>query len=113
MLKPLARIAAGGLVFIGIVHVAVTGRNYDLASSEALFFAGSGLMLIAAGLLTYSATMAEARVARLSSVVVNLLGFTLAIFAVPILQQPHVYLLIAFYIIALISVSMLMFRAQP
>ena len=57
--------------------------------------------------------MPDARVARVSSVIVNLLGFTLAIFAVPILHQPQVYLLIAFYVIALISVSMLMFKAQP
>ena len=34
-MKPLARISAGGLVFMGIVQCAVTGRMYDLASAEA------------------------------------------------------------------------------
>ena len=111
-MKPLARISAGGLVFLGIVHCAVTPRMYDLATAEALWFAGSGVMLIAAGLLTFCATMDAARAARVSSVIVNLLGFTLAIFAVPVIQEPHLYLLIAFYILALISVSMLMFKSQ-
>jgi hypothetical protein len=111
-MKALARIAAGGLVFMGVVHVAVTGSNYDLATAEALFFAGSGVMLIAVGLLTLSATMTESHAVRVSSIIVNLLGFTLAIFAVPILQEPHVYLLIAFYFLALVSVSMLMFKSQ-
>lgn len=111
-MKPLARIAAGGLVFFGVVHCAVTPRMYDLATAEALWFAGSGVMLIAAGLLTLSATMQDARAARVSSLIINLLGLTLATFAVPLIQQPHIYLLIAFYIIALVSVSMLMFKAQ-
>jgi hypothetical protein len=111
-MKPLARISAGGLVFLGIVHCALTGRMYDLASAEALWFLGTGVMLIAAGLLTFSATMIDARAARVSSVVVNLLGFTLAIFAVPVIQEPHVYLLVAFFFLALISVSMLMFKSQ-
>jgi hypothetical protein len=112
MLIPLARISAGGLVFLGIVHCILTPRVYDFASAEALWFAGSGVMLIAAGLLTLSASMSDARVARVCSVIVNLLGFTLAIFAVPILQEPQVFLLLAFYILALISVSMLMFKSQ-
>ncbi|HEY0809409.1 MAG TPA: hypothetical protein VGD49_04570 [Longimicrobiales bacterium] len=103
----LARIAAGGLVFLGVVHVALTGRNYQINSAEALWFAGTGIMLIAAGLLTLSASMPAARIARISSVIVNLLGFTLAVLAVPILQQPHVYLLLVFFILALISVSLL------
>jgi hypothetical protein len=111
-MKSLARIAAGGLVFIGIVHAAVTPRMYDFASEEALWFAGTGVMLIAAGLLTLSASMPGASVARVSSLVVNLLGFTLAIFAVSILHQPQVYLLLAFFVLALVSVSMLMYKAD-
>ena len=50
--------------------------------------------------------------ARVSSLVVNLLGFTLAIFAVPILQQLQVYLVLAFFVLALVSVSMLMYKAD-
>ena len=106
----LARIAAGALVFFGVVHAALTGRNYQISSAEALWFAGTGIMLIAAGLLTLSATMPGARIARVSSVIVNLLGFTLAVFAVPVLQQPHVYLLILFFVLALIGISVLLFK---
>jgi hypothetical protein len=109
----LARIAAGGLVFLGIVHVFMTSRNYQTDSAEALWFAGSGIMLIATGLLTFCATMPNARAARVSSIIVNLLAFTLAIFAVVIIQQPHVYLLLAFQIAALVGVSGLVFKAQP
>ena len=107
----LTRIAAGALVFFGIVHVAMTASNYQLNSAEALWFAGSGIMLIASGLLTLSATSPGARVARVSSLIVNLLAFTLAIFAIPILHEPHIYLLTAFLISALIGVSGLMFKS--
>ncbi len=107
----LARIAAGALVFFGIVHAATTGDNYQLDSAEALWFAGTGVMLIAAGLLTYCATLRDARAARVSSLVVNLLGFTLACFAVPVIHEPHVYLLIAFFAFALIGVSGVMFKS--
>jgi hypothetical protein len=109
----LARIAAGALVFMGALHTGLTGRNYQISSAEALWFAGTGIMLIAAGLLTLSASMPGARVARVSSIIVNLLGFTLAVFAVPVLQQPHVYLLVAFFILALIGVSALFFKTTP
>lgn len=107
----LTRIAAGALVFFGIVHVAMTARNYQVSSAEALWFAGSGIMLIASGLLTLSATPPGARIARVSSLIVNLLAFTLAIFAIPILRGPHVYLLTVFIIAALIGVSGLMFKS--
>ena len=106
----LTRIAAGGLVFLGVVHVALTGRNYQIPSAEALWFAGTGMMLVAAGLLTYCASLRSVPGARVSSLIVNLLGFTLGIMAVPILQQPQVYLLIAFFLAALIGVSGLMLR---
>ena len=106
----LTRIAAGALVFFGFVHILLTTRNYQLASAEALWFAGTGVMLVASGLLTLSASVPGARIARLCSLVVNLLGFTLAIFAVPVLQEPHVYLLIVAYVAALIGVSGLMFK---
>ncbi|HEY0670817.1 MAG TPA: hypothetical protein VGD27_01060 [Longimicrobiales bacterium] len=111
-MNKLARIAAGGLVFLGVVHALMTSRNYQLASAEALWFAGTGLMLIAAGLLTYCATMRDANAARMAALIVNLFGFTLACFAVPILQEPHVYLLIAFFAAALISVSGIMFKSD-
>jgi hypothetical protein len=106
----LTRIAAGGLVFLGVVHIALTGRNYQIPSAEALWFAGTGIMLIAAGLLTYCASLRSVPGARVSSLIVNLLGFTLGIMAVPTLQQPHVYLLIAFFLVALIGVSGLLFK---
>ena len=108
----LTRIAAGALVFFGVVHLALTGRNYQLASAEALWFAGTGIMLIAAGLLTYCASLRNARSARVCSLIVNVAGFTLAIMAVPILQAPHTYLLIVFFLGALIGVSGMIFR-QP
>jgi hypothetical protein len=108
----LARIAAGGLVFMGVVHLLLTSRNYQVDSAEALWFAGSGIMLIATGLLTFCATMPNARAARISSLIVNLLAFTLAIFAVVIIQQPQVYLLLGFQVAALIGVSGLMFKSQ-
>ncbi len=107
----LTRIAAGGLVFLGVVHVVLTERNYQLASAEALWFAGAGIMLIAAGLLTYCASLPGARSARVCSLIVNVLGFTLGILAVPILQQPHVYLLIAFFLAALVGGSGLLLKA--
>lgn len=109
----LARIAAGGLVFLGVLHVALTSRNYQVNSAEALWFAGTGIMLIAAGLLTLCASMPGARMARVSSIIVNLLGFTLAIVAVPVLQQPHVYLLMGFFVLGLIGVSVLFFKTTP
>jgi hypothetical protein len=109
----LARIAAGGLVFLGVVHAGLTSRIYQINSPEALWFAGTGIMLIAAGLLTLCASMPGARMARVSSIIVNVLGFTLAVFAVPIIHQPHVYLLMAFFILALIGISALFFKTTP
>jgi hypothetical protein len=112
LMSILARIAAGGLVFTGVIHLFYTSRNYQIDSAEALWFAGSGIMLIATGLLTFCATMPNARAARISSLIVNLLAFTLAIFAVVIIQQPQVYLLLGFHVAALIGVSGLMFKSQ-
>lgn len=106
----LARIAAGALVFFGVVHVAMTARNYQLSSAEAMWFAGTGVMLIAAGLLTLCASLATNRLCRMCSIIVNLLGFTLGIFAVPVIQQPHLYVLILFFVAALTGVSVQLYK---
>jgi hypothetical protein len=94
-----------------VVHIALTGQNYQLVSAEALWFAGTGVMLIAAGLLTYCASIPGARSARVCSLIINVLGFSQAIMAVPILQQPQVYVLIVFFLAALIGVSGLVLKA--
>lgn len=109
-MSTLARIAAGALVCFGLLHLGMTPRSYALSSREALWFAGTGIMLIAAGLLTFAATLSAERFTRFSSIVVNLLGFTLAILAVPALDQPHVYVLIVFFAAALAGVSALIFQ---
>ena len=108
----LTRVAAGALVFFGIVHLALTGRTYQLSSAEALWFAGSGIMLIASGLLTLTASLPDARMARICSLIVNLLVFSLGMLAIPVLQEPHVYLLVGFVIAALLGVSGLMFKSD-
>ena len=108
----LTRIAAGALVFFGVVHVAMTARNYQLNSAEAIWFAGSGIMLIASGLLTLSATAPGARIARVCSIIVNLLAFSLGMLAIAVVPGPHIYLLVAFIVAALIGVSGLVFRSD-
>lgn len=106
----LTRIAAGGLVLLGVIHVIMTERTYQLASAEALWFAGTGIMLVAAGLLTYCASLRGAPGTRVASLIINVAGFTLAIMAVAILHEPQAYLLVGFFLLALIGVSGLIFK---
>jgi hypothetical protein len=74
----LASRTAGGLtVAIGAVHVALTGRDFDLHSLDALWFAGSGLAVMLIGALTLLADQATA--VRWTAFAANVAGLLLAI----------------------------------
>lgn len=60
-----------------MLHIALTGRNFDLASFDALWFAGSGLAVMLIGTLTLLATQATA--VRWTAVAANVAGLLLAL----------------------------------
>lgn len=64
-------------VCIGVIHVAFTAREFDRASLDALWFAGSGIALVLIGALTLLANTGPA--VRWTAVAANLAGFCLAI----------------------------------
>jgi hypothetical protein len=72
-----SRTAGGLTVAVGAVHVALTGRDFDLHSLHALWFAGSGLAVMLIGALTLLADQAAA--VRWTAVAANLAGLLLAI----------------------------------
>jgi len=64
-------------VAVGAVHVALTARDFDLDSLDALWFAGSGLAVMLIGALTLLADQAAA--VRWTAVAANLAGLLLAV----------------------------------
>ncbi|HEU0302627.1 MAG TPA: hypothetical protein VFR37_24415 [Longimicrobium sp.] len=64
-------------IAVGVVHVAFTARDFDHASLDALWFAGSGLAVMLIGAMTLLAGAATA--IRWTAVAANLAGLLLAI----------------------------------
>src|SRR5215208_5753329 len=67
-------------VLIGVLHLIVGFRSYDRLDFDALWFAGSGLAVLLIGALTMLGCSRHAWGSlRLTAVVANLLGLTLAV----------------------------------
>ncbi|MFL5386426.1 MAG: hypothetical protein ACJ8GN_28235 [Longimicrobiaceae bacterium] len=64
-------------MLIGVIHIAFTAKEFDRASLDALWFAGSGIALLLIGAFTLLAH--TGRAVRWTAVAANVGGFFLAI----------------------------------
>lgn len=103
-LKLIAQIASVLLIIAGLFHIAMTDENYDTGSTEALWFMGSGLMLIASGLFSFTAIRSCERDGLIGAGIVNLAGLILSLMAIQTIAAGHTYLLLVLYVLCLIGV---------
>ena len=103
-MKAISLLASLILVLMGVFHITMTDDNYDLGSSESLWFIGSGLLLIASGLSSFTAIKSCDRDSLIAAGIVNLGGIGLAIMAIRWINGAHTYLLLALFVICLIGV---------
>jgi hypothetical protein len=74
--------------------MALTPFSYPGLSAETLWFAGTGVMLVAVALLNISIPRSPVRSLVFANVVVNIAAFVLAVLAVYVLRQPQAFLLV-------------------
>lgn len=95
-MKVLHAVLAGLLVSLGVLHLGFTSSVYESLGAEALWFAGTGLFLVSAGLLNLAVLRTAERdvVARSCGLAVNLLGVGMAVWALRSVGgwQPYVLL---------------------
>jgi hypothetical protein len=110
MLKTLYQITTGLLIALGIVHVWFTRYAYDGFSLDALWFIGSGMAIIFAGLLNI-VILSGAGTDRvvwwlvLSTNLILVLGFAVSLL---VLREPQVFIgifLAGFEAVALLRLS--------
>lgn len=105
MLRTLHKISSALLVALGVVHTALTPVFYGRFSHNALWFAGSGLAMIFAGLLniTLSRDVGRDRLVRVFCHAANLLTVVFGFLMVTINHEPQV--IFGFILIALMTVT--------
>jgi hypothetical protein len=95
-MRRLHQLGSYGVLLLGIVHTALTPVSYPGLSAETLWFAGTGVMLIALALLNMSIRHAPIRSLVFGSIIVNAAAFVLAVLAASVIRQPQALLLVLF-----------------
>ncbi len=98
-MKRLHGIIAGAIVLIGVVHLAFTPGVGDGFDTSALWFAGSGLFLVTAGLLNGATARAGGTDAFLtySAATVDILGVGMAVWAIRAVGGPPAWALLLLF----------------
>jgi hypothetical protein len=103
------RMASVALIVLGIAHALFTSSAYPGLTPETLWFAGTGLMLIATGLLNLRLQADRARRGAFAIAAVNGLALVLAVAAAYVIRQVHAYVLAALLVLCLVG----SLRAEP
>lgn len=90
---------AGAIVLMGALHLALIPTVGSGSDASALWFAGSGLFLVAAGLLNLAAARAGGSDPFLvySTAALDLLGVGVALWAIRVAGGPPPYLLVVLF----------------
>lgn len=106
MTRKIGLLAAWVLIVLGLLHAALTIPNYGSLTVDALWFAGSGLMLVSAGLLNLAVLRARGgdRGMAWATAAVDVMGGALAVASVMVIREPQTYALVALFVAALVGV---------
>jgi hypothetical protein len=102
-MKVVGLIASALLVLIGLLHISMTAQNYQSGSAEALWFIGSGMLLIASGIYSFTAIRTCERDALIGAGLVSIGGVILSIIALNSIDGSHTYILLTLYALCLIT----------
>ena len=88
------QVAIYGVILLGVVHSALTPSAYPGLTPETLWFAGTGLMLIALGALNAQVRATADRKGAAAAAIVNVLALLLALLASYVIREPQAFLLV-------------------
>ncbi len=99
-------VASGFIIFIGLIHIGFTPASYARLGAPALWFAGSGAFLIAAGSLNLAFVRAHGRdiLVKGLSLLIDLTGAAFAIWAISAVGGPPPYALLLLFATAAVLV---------
>ena len=107
----LIKIISGLIVFLGIVHISFA---FPLQmNTDTLWFVGAGMAIIFSGLLNMVAIdRGGSNFSKAIALAVNLFNCGMFCFALPILNEPQVYIGIAIFLFSSITFSMEFFKRK-
>ena len=102
MINKLIRIVSCLIILFGIIHIGFASPFY--ADTDTLWFVGAGMAIIFAGLLNFIAIdRGGSRFSITIAVITNAMNCAGFCFALPILNQPQVYVGIIIFIITTVG----------
>ncbi len=105
MLRTAHKIITGLIIALGSLHVLFTFYDYDSFSLSAMWFAGAGVAIILAGFLNLILLrdVGKDKIVWVICLLTNLFFAVLFAVALSLLNQPHVFLGIALFVVATIT----------
>jgi hypothetical protein len=100
------RIAAAGLLLLGLLHTTLTPTVYSGRPLERVWFGGTGLFLVSVGMQNWLATATGSRSRGMLWVAagLNAAGLAFALWALPLfLGEPQGYVLVVLFLLATLS----------
>lgn len=109
VVRKLIQIASLLIVLLGIIHISFAFPLYS--NTDTLWFVGAGMAIVFSGLLNLVAIDRGGSKLTLSiAAIVNAVNFISFCFALPILNQPQVYVGIAIFLTTTIALLLVRFR---
>jgi len=107
MWKLIHKIVSGLIIALGALHCVFTALSYDRFTLDAVWFLGSGIAIIIAGFLNVSAVRDDGkdRVVKYLCLTANLIFVSLFAVALWLLAQPQVFVGLALFVVAVVSVA--------
>jgi hypothetical protein len=107
----LIKIVSGLIILLGIVHISFAFSLH--MNTDTLWFVGAGMAIIFSGLLNLVAIdRGGSNFSKTIALVVNIFNCGMFCFALPILNEPQVYIGIAIFFVSSIAFSFELFKPK-
>jgi hypothetical protein len=107
------RIVSAGLLLLGSIHVAFTAVAFEEWSLDAVWFAGTGLSLVFAGLFNLACDRSTGRRVLAHCLVVNIMGSVYSVAVIVTLSEPRAWVGLHVFLAATASTLGLLLRPPP